>query len=145
MPIFAKLITFIAKKIRFAPKVLPIMSIDTLRFIVILVKWTPFSFEIEHEKVSIFFHFMNKPCLQLHRTMCKWTVISILALIYVFGIFSTISRFVLFWVIYTFNSIIRYWTSQAFFTFLSRLFLLTQIWRIQFSHPPIDLFEPSLN
>ena len=145
LPILANLITFITKNIRFAPKVLPIVSINTLWFIMIFVKWTPFSFEIEHVKVSIHFHFMNKPCLQLHCTMCKWTIISIFTLIYVLGIFCTIPWFVLFWVIHTFNTIIGYWASQAFITFLSRLLLLTQIWRIQLSHPLLNLFKASMN
>jgi len=48
------------KELWFSPKILPVVSIHTLCFIVIKVKWAPYSFEMKNKKFFILWVFMNE-------------------------------------------------------------------------------------
>jgi hypothetical protein len=52
LPILTKL-GVISKKIRFSPKILKVMRIYTLCFVMLMVIWAPFSFEVKYVKVEI--------------------------------------------------------------------------------------------
>ena len=52
LPIFAKS-DLVSKEVRSASKVLKVVSVDTLRLVVVLIERAPFSFEVKHEEVEI--------------------------------------------------------------------------------------------
>ena len=106
LPIRAYLHTIIIEYVWFTSEILPIMSIHTLCFVMFLVKWTPFSFEIKHPKVIIFLHVMNQSSFKLFSWMSKRTVVTIFTLANLLWILGTIFRLVLFRVIHRFNSIV---------------------------------------
>jgi len=59
LPVSTCLIAIILKYIRFSSKILIIMSIHTLRFIMLIIKWTPFSLEVKHVEISISIHVVD--------------------------------------------------------------------------------------
>lgn len=60
LPLFTHFEGIVLKQIWFPPEVLPVMSINTLSFVVFLVVGTPFSFKIEHVEFLVACHFVNK-------------------------------------------------------------------------------------
>ena len=79
-PILAKMFMIILKDIRLSPKILPIMTINTLWFIVFFVKWTKLSFIVIHIEICVFCHLMNDTFFQFFCAVGEGTIISIFAL-----------------------------------------------------------------
>ena len=77
LPIGAEL-SFVRELTWFTSKVLVIMSVHALCLVVIVVKWAPFSFEVEHIEICISLHMMNKAHFKLLRVVSERTVISVL-------------------------------------------------------------------
>jgi len=71
LPILTDFMGSVIENTWLSPEVLPIMRVHALSFVVLLVEWTPFGFEVEHVKIGILRHLMNKPSLKLFSTMCK--------------------------------------------------------------------------
>lgn len=67
------------------PEILPVVSIVALGFIVFFVEWTPFSLKVEHIEISILLQEMDDPCLDIFHRVSKGAILSILALMDVFG------------------------------------------------------------
>ncbi len=65
LPVLAHLEAVIGIKIRFAPEVLPVVSILALSFIVVLVLRAPLCFEVEHVKFFVFLHQIDQPRLNV--------------------------------------------------------------------------------
>lgn len=61
LPVLAKLLRVIVKKVWLPPEILPIVSVVTLGLVVIINERAPFSLEIEHVEVLIFCHHMDQP------------------------------------------------------------------------------------
>jgi len=59
LPLFAQFKRIVLEKMRFTTEILPVVSINALRFVMLMGKWTPFSFEVKTEKFSIRYHLMD--------------------------------------------------------------------------------------
>ena len=66
---------------RLPPEVLPVVSVRTLRLIMILVDGTPLCLEKEQVKVDIPRHVLDQPHLQIVKAVGEGTKFSILALV----------------------------------------------------------------
>ena len=105
-------------------EVLPIVCVHALRLIVLLIEWTPLSFEEKHVKVSILLHVMNQPRFKVFGTVSERAVITVLAFAQILGILGAILRLVLLWMVHTLYSIMRdKWVVET-------LFALTKIWSV---------------
>jgi hypothetical protein len=69
LPIVTSFVALIIENIGLSPEVLPVMSINTLSFVMLLVEWTPLSLEVKHIKIYVFFHLMDQSCFELFSTM----------------------------------------------------------------------------
>lgn len=58
LPIFTEFKRTVPKEMGFTPEVLPVMSIHALSFVMLMVKGTPFSFEVEHKEFPITRYFV---------------------------------------------------------------------------------------
>jgi hypothetical protein len=81
LPVGAQLWWSVVKQIRLPSEVLPIVRVVTQCLVVVIVEGTPFCFEIKHEEVSIFAHYMDQPALNVAHRMSKRTVLPIVALV----------------------------------------------------------------
>ena len=97
----------VSKNVWFPSEILPIVKINALSLVMLLIKWATLSLEIKHEKVRVFLHLMNKPCLQLLGAMSKGAVITIFALAEVLGILGAVLGLVFLWMVHAFYSVVR--------------------------------------
>ena len=105
-PIWTNSRAAVVENVWFSSIVLPIVSVDTLSFVMLFIEWAPFSFKIKHVEIFIFFHLVNQSHLEFFGTVSKWTIITIVALAKVFWILCTIFWFILLWMINALNSIV---------------------------------------
>ena len=89
---------------RFSSEILPIMSVDTLCFIMFVIQRTPFCFEIVHVKVGIPGHQVNQPSFYIQVSVRERTKVAILAILRV--LLCAVLCFILFYMIQSFNSVV---------------------------------------
>ena len=61
LPMLAQIVRVIVEKMRLPPKILPVVSIHTLRLIVVTVERTPLRLKVIHVEVGVTRHYMNQP------------------------------------------------------------------------------------
>jgi hypothetical protein len=91
---------------RFPSEVLPVVSIVTLSFIVLLVERTPFSLKVEHIEISVLLHKMDYPCLNVSHRVGEGAVLTIFTVCQVLRKFSAKLGFIFFNMIQSFYSIV---------------------------------------
>jgi hypothetical protein len=99
------------------------MRVNTLCFVVVVVVWTPFSFEEKNIEIKILIHreeMMDKTHLNIFHRMSKRAILTILTLLDLIGETVTEFRLVLIFMIQPFHSVV---SSPTFF-FLGALFSL---------------------
>lgn len=70
-PVWADTISVISENMRLSSEVLVVVSVRTLRLVVIFVEGTPLSLEVKHVEIMVLLHLMNKSSLELFVAMCK--------------------------------------------------------------------------
>jgi hypothetical protein len=80
LPIVAYPIALILIDIWFSPKVLPVVSIDTLGLVVLLVERAPLGLEVEHVKIAVLLHLMDKSRLKILCAVSEGAIVTILTL-----------------------------------------------------------------
>jgi len=82
LPFLTNFKWIISKVMRLPSEVLPVMSIDTLGFIVFLVVGAPFSLEIVHIEICVPRHLMDQRCFNIVVWMRKWAVLLVFAILF---------------------------------------------------------------
>jgi hypothetical protein len=97
-----------------APQILPVVSVHTALFVVILAPWTPNSFEVKHVEIRIFrLDVVKEVNRDLVLRVGKGAHLSIFAVVHFVWICLTKLTLVLFRMIKLFNSVVSF---QAFFS-----------------------------
>jgi len=117
-PVLAEMLMIIAKHIWLSSKVLPVMTVHTLRLVVIIIERTELGLIVVHIEVCVLCHLMNDPLLQLLGAMGERAVVSILTLRQVLWILGAVLGLVLLWMVDTFHSVVAH---------VALVLLLTQI------------------
>jgi len=78
-------LSVVNKKVGFSPEILPVMSINTLGFIVVFVVGAPLCLKVEHVKVLVLVHLVDESGLEFFDTVRKAAVVAIFALTQLFG------------------------------------------------------------
>lgn len=65
LPILTEFSGIVIKQVGLATEVMPVVSIDTLSFVVGLDVWAPFCLKVVHEEVQITWHLMYQSCLDV--------------------------------------------------------------------------------
>lgn len=89
---------------RFPSEILPIMSVDTLCFIMFVIQRTPFCLEIVHVKVGIPGHQVNQPSFYIQFSVRERTKVTIFAILRVF--LGAVFCLILFYMIQSFNPVV---------------------------------------
>ena len=132
LPIFAKLY-FVSKKIGSTAEILEVVSVDTLCFVVLVVKRTPFCFEVEHVEVEINLmrhdDLMNQADFDVLDGVSEAAKVSILALGDLVWVEVAELSLVLFAVVEAFNSVVCAF-ALVFFRTLLCLSKFAEFWRV---------------
>lgn len=63
----------------FAAEILPVVGVDTLRFVVLLVVGTPLGFEIKHVETLLSWHFVDQRSFYINFGVRKRAVLLVFA------------------------------------------------------------------
>ena len=60
-PILADYIAVVGENVWLSSEVLPVVSVCTECFVVLLIEWAPLCFVVEQIKIQVLLHFVNEP------------------------------------------------------------------------------------
>ena len=103
---------------RLPSEVLPVVRVVTRGFVVLLIEWTPFSFEVEHIEIVIPRQVMNDPGFDVFLRVCKGAILPIFAVLNALRVLCTEASLVFFNVVESLYSVMREVTCLLFRAFV---------------------------
>ena len=113
---------------RLASKVLPIVCINAnIPFVLFVADGTPNSFEVEHVKVCVAFHFFENINREFGLVVSETTHVTIVTTVHPVGVRLAKFALVLLWMVKVFNSVVRPIASVFLGTSFTKIADLTSV------------------